>query len=175
MTRSGICSRCWRTELFSECHARWPEYVSLSSGGGGSGRRCGARITTYVRTKTLPELPAAGGHHGPARPLPGMPARRHDGRRRRQHRGTTSGRNGIGELSRSGRGDGGGGGGGACKDFGSQRSSRREDRPLQAASADRGRRIRYGVDGGTGRTGDAAGGAENHQAGHGHARGHRPL
>ena len=41
--------------------------------------------------------------------------------------------------------------------------------------ADRRRRIRHGVDGGADRAGAAPRGAEDHQAGHGHAGGHRAL
>ena len=57
----------------------------------------------------------------------------------------------------------------------SPRSPARSHRPLQAAAADRrrghGRRLHGRAD----RAGQAAGGAEDHQAGHGHPAGDRPL
>ena len=49
------------------------------------------------------------------------------------------------------------------------------DRPLQAAAADRRRRLRRRLHGRAGGAGPPQGGAQDHQAGHGHQRSRRPL
>ena len=55
------------------------------------------------------------------------------------------------------------------------RAVRRAHRALQALAGDRRGRLRHGLDGGAVGAGHATRGAQDHQAGHGHAGGHRAL